>query len=172
MAKLIKDLPIVAKNASRLAKAAKIFGIPLIVTEQYIKAFGETYKDIVDEYPEGTKSYEKSIFSMMTEEVTEQLQGFKVSTVVLYGIEAHVCIQQTALDLIEMGYNVFLLTDTVSSSRELERSTAIVRMTQAGVQMTTLESVLFEILGHSKHEKFKSILEIVKDVPDTPLSKL
>ena len=148
-------------------------GFMAIVTEQYVKAFGETYKEITDEYPEGTQIFEKSLFSMMTEEVQELLKSFGKNTVVLYGIEAHVCIQQTCLDLLEMGYNVFVLTDCISSSRELERSTAILRMAQAGAQMTTLESILFEIMRHSKHESFKQILnEVVKDLPETPLSKL
>ena len=143
------------------------------MTEQYVKAFGETYQEITDEYPEGTQVYEKSLFSMMTEEVQQHLKTFAKSTVVLYGIEAHVCIQQTCLDLLEMGYNVFVLTDCISSSRELERSTAILRMTQAGAQMTTLESILFEMMRHSKHECFKQILnDIVKDLPEAPLSKL
>ena len=143
------------------------------MTEQYVKAFGETYQEITDEYPEGTQVYEKSLFSMMTEEVQQHLKTFVKSTVVLYGIEAHVCIQQTCLDLLEMGYNVFVLTDCISSSRELERSTAILRMTQAGAQMTTLESILFEMMRHSKHECFKQILnDIVKDLPEAPLSKL
>ena len=126
----------------------------------------------MDEYPEGTNSYEKSLFSMMTEEVKAELSTYNVSTVVLYGIEAHVCIQQTALDLLELGYNVFILTDTILSSRELERSTAILRLTQAGVQMTTLESLLFELMKHSKHPEFKNVLEIVKDLPEQTLSKL
>ncbi|CAI2380240.1 unnamed protein product [Moneuplotes crassus] len=172
MAKLIPNLETVAHNASRLAKAAKIFNIPIIVTEQYIKAFGETYPEITSEYPVDQKSYEKTVFSMLTEEVEGDLSKLGVSTVVLYGIEAHVCIQQTALDLLEKGYNVFVLTDTLLSSREIERSTAIVRMTQAGVQMTTLESALFEIMKSSKHEEFKNILEIVKDVPKGCISKL
>lgn len=137
-----------------------------------MKAFGETYQEIVDYYPEGTKPIEKTLFSMMVPEIQEQLTNSKVSTVVLYGIEAHVCIQQTALDLLEQGYHVFVLTDTLSASRELERSTAILRMTQAGVQMTTLESLLFELMRHAKHQSFKDVLNIVKDLPETPLSKL
>ena len=143
------------------------------MTEQYLKAFGETYKEIVDAYPEGTNAYEKTIFSMLTDDVKKELNGYKKSTAVLYGIEAHVCIQQTCLDLLEEGYNVFVLTDCISSSRELERSTAIVRMTQAGAQMTTLESLMFEMMRHSKHPSFKTILDdVVKDLPENPLSKL
>mmetsp|Transcript_16022 Transcript_16022/g.15741 ORF Transcript_16022/g.15741 Transcript_16022/m.15741 type:complete len:91 (-) Transcript_16022:237-509(-) len=90
MAKLVPNLETVAHNASRLAKAAKIFNIPIIVTEQYIKAFGETYPEITSEYPVDQKSYEKTIFSMLTEEVEADLRKLGVSTVVLYGIEAHV----------------------------------------------------------------------------------
>jgi nicotinamidase-related amidase len=127
----------------------------------------------VSEYPEGTNIYEKSLFSMVTEEVKNELEAYKKSTIVLYGIEAHVCIQQTCLDLIDLGYNVFVLTDCISSSREIERSTAILRMSQTGAQMTTLESAIFEIMRHSKHESFKELLsEVIKDTPDAPLSKL
>ena len=103
---------------------------------------------------------------MITDEVEQYFDSLKCDTAVLYGIEAHVCIQQTALDLAAKGVNVHLITDCVSSSDQHKRDTALQRMLQAGIHFITLESCAFEIMRTCIHKDFKTILkEVVKDTP-------
>lgn len=105
--------------------------------------------------------------------MVEKLQTLQKSQVVLYGVETHVCVLQTAFDLLDKGYDVWVLTDWVSSSRELERTTALTRLLDVGVQYSTLESCLFEMIQNSKDEHFKTVLnEVVKDLPEDPFTTL
>ena len=164
---VIHKMPIIIKNTERMARTAKILKIPMIATEQNSKSFGHTYDSIMKEHTSDVKLFEKSTFSMMNDEVLHHFMSFKRDTAVLYGIEAHVCVQQTALDLIEMGMNVHLITDWASSSDAHKRATALKRMFIAGVHMTTLESCIFELMRTSEHIAFRTMLkEVIKDVPN------
>jgi isochorismate hydrolase len=108
------------------------------------------------------------MFSMMTEEVKKSLaMQPERHNIILYGIETHVCVQQTAMDALEMGYNVHVLVDGVSSQRALDRTVAIKKMSDYGVSMTTTESIIFEIMRDQQHPKFKAILPTLK-VPRPP----
>jgi nicotinamidase-related amidase len=82
--------------------------------------------------------------------------------VIVVGIEAHVCVQQTVLDLLRAGYLPYVCADAVSSRQPLDRQTAMARMRQAGAIITTTESVIFELLGQAGTQQFKQILRIVK----------
>eukprot|EP00345_Euplotes_harpa_P007097 CAMPEP_0168321378 /NCGR_PEP_ID=MMETSP0213-20121227/2239_1 /TAXON_ID=151035 /ORGANISM="Euplotes harpa, Strain FSP1.4" /LENGTH=141 /DNA_ID=CAMNT_0008323025 /DNA_START=120 /DNA_END=545 /DNA_ORIENTATION=+ len=139
-------MPILVHNTARLARTAKILDMPLVPTEQKADKFGNTFESIQKEYKEGTQVFEKDSFSMMTDEVTQYFESLGKDTAVLYGIEAHVCVQQTALDLAAMGVHVHLITDATSSSDTHKRNTAIQRMKQAGVHLTTFESCVFELM--------------------------
>ena len=104
---------------------------------------------------------------MMTEEVQAYFDTLGKKSAILYGIEAHVCIQQTALDLLDSGVDVHLVTDWCSSSDSHKRDTAIERMIQAGALPTTVESLAFEIMRACTHPEFKNILKhVVKDAPE------
>mmetsp|Transcript_10058 Transcript_10058/g.11451 ORF Transcript_10058/g.11451 Transcript_10058/m.11451 type:complete len:105 (-) Transcript_10058:211-525(-) len=104
-------MPIVVKNTERMAKTASILDIPLVITEQTPEKLGYTIDSIAKLKPEETPVFHKTTFSMMNEEVTKYFESLNRDTVVLYGIEAHVCVQQTALDLAAMGVDVHILTD-------------------------------------------------------------
>mmetsp|Transcript_29822 Transcript_29822/g.81837 ORF Transcript_29822/g.81837 Transcript_29822/m.81837 type:complete len:108 (+) Transcript_29822:398-721(+) len=91
-----------------------------------------------------------------------KLASLAVRAVVLFGVETHVCVQQSALDLLELGYEVHVLADGVSSQRAVDRDTAIERMRQAGVFVTTTESVLFELTRSKDHAKFKIVSALAK----------
>ena len=124
---LIHQMGSVVQGSSTLLAVAKEAGVPVAVTEQYSKAFGPT----VDEVWGGSSRadwqhaiVEKSKFSMVCPEVME-LAGSELSSVILTGIEAHVCVQQTALDLLEMGVDVHLVVDAISSQRVIDRDTAL-----------------------------------------------
>ena len=147
-------------------QTAAVLNVPLLVTEHYTKAFGKTVEESAKTFPEEYTLFEKTKFSMLTEEVESWLSSSEKAKgrteIVLYGIEAHVCIQQTCLDLLEKGYGVHLVLDAVSSQRKYDREVAIERMKQAGAQVTTAEAIIFELLGNAKDEKFKPMMSTIK----------
>ncbi len=150
------------KNLVILVKGLKLHNIPIIVNEQYKKGIGETIpslRELVDEYPH----YEKTTFSCCGQD--EGLQAIKDTGkkfVILAGIETHVCVLQTALDLLEEGLQPVLVTDCVNSRRSKDRDMAIQRLIQAGVIPTTYESLLFELTVNAKNPVFKEISKLVK----------
>lgn len=116
--------------------------------------------------------FEKTCFTMLSPEVrtwlrTDELKERK--SVVLFGIEAHVCVQQTTLDLLEEGYDVHLLLDGVSSQTVTDRGVALSRLQSAGAFCTTSESVLMELIRGKEHESFKPISALLRTRPDDPL---
>ena len=123
----------VAHNANRLNKLAGIHDIPLIACQQ--KGFGDIAAEI--EHPASTFYEEKLQFSMCTPKVNEHLESLKKTNVVLYGIEAHVCMRQTAFDLLEMGYDVHVVVDACSSMQQHDRNVGMESMAQQGVTMVT-----------------------------------
>ncbi|KAG1675317.1 hypothetical protein FOA52_015991 [Chlamydomonas sp. UWO 241] len=118
-----------------MLRGAEILSIPVIVTEQYVKAFGPTVAELSSVYPSGTTVLPKTRFSMCTPEVEVVMKRLGKTQVVLVGVEAHVCVLQTTLDLLKNGYEVHLLVDGVSSSRPLERTVALKRMARAGAYL-------------------------------------
>lgn len=158
----------VLETAKFMVKAAETLEIPTVVTEHNPKVFGRLHKDLRDcleKLPkESTHNSEKTIFSMFTSEVQEFLKKFpERKNVILVGIETHVCVQQTCLDLRESGFEVHLLTDGVSSRKLIDRTTALQRVLQSGVYLTTSESAVFELVRDSKSVKFKALLPLIKE---------
>lgn len=159
---VIHNFPSVVHVASLLARSAPILDVPLIATEQYPAALGK----IVEEIPLSTQTIiiEKTLFSMATPEVRGWLQAHPERThVVLFGIEAHVCIQQTALDLRSMGLAVHLAVDGISSRRPMDRHASLQRMKDVCSVITTSESILFELIRDANHPQFKQISALVKE---------
>ena len=150
------------KNLVTLLKGLKLHEIPFIINEQYKKGIGETIaplREIVDADPH----YEKTTFSCCGQE--DGMAAIKASGkkyVILAGIETHVCVLQTAMDLLEAGLQPVLVTDCVNSRKPHDKETAIARMIQAGVIPTTYESLLFELTVNAKNPVFKQISALVK----------
>ena len=107
---------------------------------------------------------------MMVPQVREEIQAKRPESVVLFGIETHVCVQQTALDLLEDGISVHIVADGVSSRSPTDRSIALDRLRQSGAFVTTHEAVLFELAGDATHPEFKEVSALVR--AQTPDSKL
>ncbi|MGI6733361.1 MAG: hydrolase [Anaerovoracaceae bacterium] len=146
----------------KLVKGCRILGVPILVTQQYTKGLGPTIPSIHDAIGE-YEPIEKTAFSAMGEPVfVEKLKESKRKTVILAGIESHVCVLQTALDLIEEGYTVFLVNDCVASRSNSDKKYAQRRIAESGAVGTTYESVLFELLGGARQEGFKDISALVK----------
>lgn len=161
---LISGMPAVVDTARRMVRGANILSLPVVVTEQYPKALGGTVAELKDVLSPSSPVVSKTRFSMLTPEVHELLRARQnVSQVLLVGIEAHVCVLQTALDLLEGGYEVHILVDGVSSQRALDRAAGLQRAAQSGAFLVTSEMALFQLMGDAKAERFKEISKLVQE---------
>ncbi|KAI6151740.1 Isochorismatase-like protein [Pisolithus tinctorius] len=156
-------------TANKMLKVAKLLNIPVVVTEQNPKGLGPTTPEI-DLNSLGNLcilTIEKVLFSMMIPEVKTQLQERPhIRSVVLFGIESHVCVLQTVLDLLEEGYDVHVLADGVSSCNREEVPVALSRIQQAGGYITTSESAAFQLQRGAGTTQFKEFAKIIKDEKD------
>jgi len=150
--------------AARLIRGAHLFGLPILATVQYSKGLGPLHRAVAEPLEAaGVTPLEKAAFSACADDVIRaRLTEVDRPQVILCGIEAPVCVLQTALDLLAMGCAVFLCADAVGSRRDLDLDLGLSRAQHAGVVVTTTESVLFELCHESGTEKFKKLLEIVK----------
>ncbi|WP_202319514.1 hydrolase [Archaeoglobus neptunius] len=154
----IADINNVLKNTKKLILALKALDVPVVVTEQ-IK-LGRT----VDEIAELTESRPivKSTFSCFkSEEFRNSISGRRV---VLTGIETHICVLQTAIDMKKEGYDVYVAADCTGSRRGYDREIALKRMQSEGIKLTTSESIIYELMETAEHPAFKEVLNIVKSL--------
>ena len=150
------------RNVVKLVKGAKVLEIPIILTEQYPKGLGPTIPEIKELIPE-VKPIEKVCFSCTDEEAfNKALESLKRWQVLIAGIEAHICVYQTAMALARAGYQVEAVGDCVSSRDPENKLAALFKMGAAGISPTTTEMALFELLKVAKGDKFKQISSIVK----------
>jgi len=148
-------------NTRRLAAGAGVLGLPIVWTEQHSRALGSTVPELLDVLP--GEMIEKMTFSCGKHQpFMDALAACGRPTILLAGIEAHVCIYQTALDLLAAEYEVHVVADAVSSRDPENRAVAIEKMRHAGAEITTVETALFELLVTAEHERFRDILRIVK----------
>jgi nicotinamidase-related amidase len=153
----------IAKNTEILAKAAKILGLSVVVSEQYPKGLGKTIPEVAENLPEDTKYYEKTSFSCCTNSAFEVImRSTGKKQVIVCGMETHICVHQTVSDLIGLGYEVYLVKDAVGSRNEYESEVGIERMLFNGAIPTCTEMVLFELIKCSSHENFKQIQALIK----------
>lgn len=152
----------IERNLVTLVKGLKLHDVPFIVNEQYKKGIGETIpslRDLVDDDPH----FEKTTFSCCKNEPTmEAIKNAGKKFVIVAGIETHVCVLQTCIDLLEAGLQPVLVTDCVTSRKQKDTDMAIQRLIQAGVIPTTYESILFELTVNAKDPNFKGISSLVK----------
>ncbi|KAA0703597.1 Isochorismatase domain-containing protein 1 [Triplophysa tibetana] len=145
----------------RLLQGARILGIPVVVSEQYPKGLGSTVQEL--DLTGAKLVFPKTKFSMVLPEVEAALAELPaVRSVVLFGVETHVCIQQTALDLIGRGFEVHVVADATSSRSMMDRMFALERLARTGTLISTSESVLLQLVNDKEHPKFKEIQNIIK----------
>ena len=132
-------------------KACQILDVPVVVSEQVPKKLGYTHSDIS---PPFLKKYEKTSFSMQAGKHAD------AEVAIVVGIETHVCILQTCLDLLESGTQVHVVTDAVSSQRAQDREIALRRLETSGAFLTTAESLVFQMLRDSQHKHFRTISKL------------
>lgn len=146
------------RNSQILLKGLKILGVPMCVTQQYTKGLGMTVSEIQE--AAGTKAYMDKISFSTADVIAEQIQGKKY--VILCGMEAHICVLQTLIDLKAKGYVPVLVEDCISSRKKNDKKMAIERAIQEGAIVTTYEAVLFELLKEAGTEESKAIQRLIK----------
>jgi nicotinamidase-related amidase len=152
----------IEKNLVTLVKGLKALDVPFIVNEQYKKGIGETIPSL-KELVTADEHFEKTTFSCCKNEATlEAIKAHGKKYVIVAGIETHVCVLQTCIDLLDAGLQPVLVTNCVSSRNEFDTKMAIERLIQAGVIPTTYESILFELTLNAKNPAFKIISSLVK----------
>ena len=152
----------VEASACKLAEGLKILGIPSFVTTQYARGLGATVEPVAEALGQ-FEPIDKNTFSAWdNDEYRAALENSGRKTVIIMGIETHICVEQTALDLLENGYTVFVPADCVQSRDPRNREISLRRMEATGAVITCAESILYELLGSSKAAEFKAISAIVK----------
>ncbi|KAL7271476.1 hypothetical protein RUND412_005760 [Rhizina undulata] len=140
--------------------AGKILDIPVYVTTQNRNRLGDTVSELSVGHAKG--NWDKTLFSMMVPELKQALSGTKHS-IAIVGIESHICVTQTALDLLVAGHKVYIIADGVSSCNKEEIPIALARLRAEGATVTTSESWLYEVMGDAKIEQFRQIASVVKE---------
>lgn len=156
--KAVADFDRVAQRSAILVRGAQAIGIPVLVTEQYPRGLGATVPEVAEVLGELPR-LPKTAFSAM------RAEGFDLGgcdQALLCGIETHVCVAQTALDMLAAGTQVQLACDAVASRSEQDRETALRRLERAGVTLTSVEAALFELLGEAGTPEFKAVQELVR----------
>lgn len=153
-----KVLNRVLLNTQLLVSSAQLLDVPTITTEQYPRGLGPTHPSVRDALAPGSPCVTKMTFSCCaSREFSERLAEAERSQIVISGMEAHICVLQTALDLKSRGFNVFVVEDAICSRRLENYQNALDRLRQCDIAIVSAESVVFEWLGSAEHEHFKSI---------------
>ncbi len=157
--KAVPSFDSVAAATATLVEAAEAIGIPIVVSEQYPSGLGETVPEVAERLPEGVERLDKVRFS------AAEAEGFDLGgrdQALVCGIEAHVCVSQTVLDLIDGGVEVHVVADAVGSRSEANRELGLARMEHAGALLTSVEMGVFELLGGSDAPAFKRVQALVR----------
>ena len=157
--KAIPDFEAIAGETAKLIQGADALGVPIAISEQYPKGLGKTVPEVASQLPEGVEPVEKVCFS------AAEADGFDLNgrdQALVCGIETHVCVNQTVLDLLDRGTEVEVAADAVGSRTAENKDLGLHKMEQAGAVLTSVETALFELLGRSDHEAFKTVQALVK----------
>jgi nicotinamidase-related amidase len=163
--KAVPDFDQVTKATATLIEGAEAIGIPVVVTEQYPKGLGETAPEVAEHIPDGTEALEKVCFS------AADAEGFELGgrdQALVCGIETHVCVNQTALDLLGSGIEVQVAEDAVGSRFEENKRVGLHKMERAGATLTSVETALFELLGRAGTDEFKRVQKLILEYAPNP----
>ena len=155
----------VAKGAAALIRGAEAVDVPIVITEQYPKGLGRTVPEVADRLPEGVRPIEKVCFS------APEADGFDLAgrqQALVCGIEAHVCVNQTVLDLLDDAIEVLVALDAVGSRFPESKDVGIEKARRAGAVITNVETALFELVGRAGTDEFKEIQRVVLDYAPNP----
>ena len=159
----ISDFAETAARIALVAHAAQLLRVPIIVTEQYPKGLGLTANEIKAVLPDSLSVIEKTAFSACgAEQFERELERAGARQVLVCGIEAHICVNQTTHDLLSRGRQVHLLMDCITARTAHNKQTALNKMQQSGALPSSTEMALFELLRDARHEQFKAIQKLIK----------
>jgi nicotinamidase-related amidase len=145
-----------------LVDVAKLLGVPILATEQYPKGLGPTVADLTRRLLVNPRA--KMTFSSCgAPGLLEELRALGRRNIVVAGMESHVCVMQTALDLVESGWNVFLPVDAVQARFPIDHDLALRRLENAGATLSTAEATAFEWLGNAEHPQFKAVSKLIQE---------
>ena len=158
----IADHEAIVKQAAILAQGLQELQVPIAFSQQYTKGLGETVpalREVVADF----RYLEKTSFSCCDcAEIAAWIQSIGKKTILVCGVEAHICVMQTVIDLLEAGVQVFVVADCIGSRKPYDKEIGIKRMEKEGAYMTTCEGALFELTGGAKTPHFKTISKLVK----------
>jgi nicotinamidase-related amidase len=163
--KAIPDFDRIAKATATLIEGAEAIGIPIVITEQYPKGLGETVPEVAEHLPNGVEPLQKVVFA------ASEAEGFHLEgrdQVLVCGIETHVCVNQTALDLLASGVEVQVAEDAVGSRFDQNKRVGLQKMERAGAVMTSVETALFELLGRAGTDEFKTVQKLILEYAPNP----
>jgi nicotinamidase-related amidase len=163
--KAIPGFDRVASAIATLIEGAEAIGVPIVVTEQYPKGLGETVPEVAEHLPEVAAPLEKVVFS------AAEAEGFDLEgrdQALVCGVETHVCVNQTALDLLDAGVEVQVAEDAVGSRFEENKRVGLHKMERAGATLTSVETALFELLGRAGTDEFKRVQRLILDYAPNP----
>lgn len=152
----------VLQQIGKLVDGAAALQLPTLVTEQYRQGLGCTVQQLATKLTHAVCNEEKMSFSACIEPICHRLKETGTRSVLVCGIEAHVCVLQSCLDLIDAGFIVAVVVDAIGSRRAVDRESAVQRMVQAGVLPTTVEAALLELVHEAGSDRFKAVLPIIK----------
>ena len=160
---IIQEHAVCTWNARRLLDGARLFNVPVAATEQYPEKLGATAESLQLDLQPIPKRRFSCVDSLQEAGTLEQWKSENRFQVVLAGIEAHVCVLQTALDLLALGFQPFLVTDAIGARHPADREIALRRLEASGATLTTCESTLFEWCDDSSHPQFKALSALVQE---------
>jgi nicotinamidase-related amidase len=158
----------VANAVATLVAGAEAIGIPIEVTEQYPKGLGRTVPEVSERLPDGVEPIEKVCFS------AAEAEGFDLGgrdQALVCGVEAHVCVNQTVLDLLGQGVEVQVAEDAVGSRFAENKRVGLQKMERAGAVLTSVETALFELLGRAGTDEFKRVQQLILEYAPNPGAK-
>lgn len=162
LAGVVPDIDAITRNALKLVKAANILNVPLLVTEHNSRVFGHTIPELRQEL-QSAAACEKIIFSCFgSDEFQKALTDLKRPQLLLFGLETHICVAQTALDAMTRGFQVHLAEDATSSRHAEDRRVGLDKMHRAGVVPSSSEMAIYEMLERAGTEEFRKVLPIIK----------
>ena len=169
---LIYNMPALVSSANLLLKSMDKLDVPVLNSRHYPKAFGDTIeplRSVLDtEIKVKPQQIEKRLFSICTTDLDNYLKSHPDrKTVILAGIETHVCVMQSCLNLLDKGYKTVVVEDAVSSQRKYDREIALNRMEKEGAILTSAESLVYELMVTSENPVFKNVLGFVKERNNT-----
>lgn len=167
---VMHEKEVLEETMIKLVKGCRVMDVPILVTQQYTKGLGATISSIDAALKEeiagkegAYEPFDKTSFSAMGQvDFAKEIKKQNRKTILITGIESHICVQQTVIDLLELGYTVVVVGDCISSRRAMDKEYAQLRMVEAGAIFSSMEAVLFELCGGAKNPGFKEISAIIK----------